>query len=302
MSTVANPNDYLMYLKTTQAGTMKAVFAKVAISITECTLLFLPNEDVEEEPDGEYYEEIDGEIEEEEKTKKKKKQSGGIRIHQLSQNHVVMFKIDLYANKFDEFYCEEMTTVAVDVPVLCNIFNTIANNDVLCMYIMKSDPSFLNISSIRRDNDEKHGGNKDIQLSLAEAQYEKIPLNKIKAQKRMYMSITSFHRACKNAMEIKASVTEILAVNNEVKFHSFADTLNYKETFTDPNYSGNDDGVIVRSRFSTPLLFEFSKNNNDLCKKLIINVRNDYPLIIEYKASTLGKIYVIIAPHDPESE
>mgnify|MGYP001481508374 CR=1 FL=1 len=294
MTSQFNPDNYVVFLETTNTSILKALFERLATNFSECPVIFLPMEKDEGEPDEKFYDEMDSSDESQKVSKPNK--TGGIRIHQLTISGSIMVKVNLHASKFDKFICSEKLTVCVEVTLASKAISTISDNDILIMSIMKNDLSTLRISAVRNTQDDKYGGNKDITINLTDPKFEKIHLGRVKPQRRMVMTTVSFMKAAKNAIDI-SNIIEIISVGNEVIFKSLNESVTFIETFTDPNHSNKNSSMIVQGKYSTKHILDFSKIGS-LCKKIELNMKNKYPLILKIKVGCLGKMYVILAPYE----
>lgn len=290
-------SNYLVYIKTSHTGIIKSIFDRLSTQFAECPMVFTPMEDGEGEPDENYYEEMNNPILTS-KAEKAKRKIGGLRIHQFKPTGDLLVVVNLFAHEFQEFYCESRTSVGIDVQRTHKAINNLQDSDVITMYILKSNPTSICINSMRNDSEDKSGGSTTITITLSHPQNENMPLKKAVPERRLTMSMAAFKKVCKAASEV-SPIIEIRTCNNDVTFKSVNDTTTYERTFTDLSRGNKPDkDHVVIGQYNVRTLMDFSKSEN-LSKQLDINMRNDFPLILNIKTGSLGRMSVIVAPNNP---
>lgn len=311
-------SKYLVYLETNQTGIIKSIFDRLSTQFTECPVVFTPMEDGEGEPDENYYAELNRPAQNSTSQDKSKRKVGGIRIHQFKPTGDLLAVVQLYASAFTVFHCEERISVGIDVQQTHKAINNISDSDVLKIYIMASNPTVIYFASTNNDADDKSCDSKIVTITLSHPNHENIPLKRAAPERRLTMDTAELRRVCRAISDISPTI-EITSAEKEVTFKSANDIATYQVRYSDlskdakenhteeirnekPRKKGNATDIeerhtekIVGGQYNVKILIDFSKCEN-LCRKIDINMRNDFPLILVIKCGSLGKMFIIIAP------
>lgn len=287
-------SEYLMLAKTKHTSPFKALMERLATQFSECPLVFLPKES--EDTVGTYYQEGNKAKTSKKQKAPKCKKTGGIRIHKLTVDSHVLIKVNLHADDFDEFVCQSVISVFVDLHYFNNALKAVDDQDIIIMFISKANPSVLHIRTCRdkADNDKK--STKDITISLTEADPEQIELMSIKRERTLMIDMDFFKQICKR-VDDNSSHIEIVSIGNEIIFRGSNEFVTFSESIEATEYTGDDSKSdnIIQSKYNIKTVMDFSK-----CKKMHkvmeMNLINKCPLILVVKVGPLGKMYVFIAP------
>lgn len=224
-----------------------------------------------------------------------KKNTGGIRILRLTEDKSILIKLNLDANNFDTFRCEEQKiTIGVDMHNLHALLKMVNDDDPIILYMNRDNRSALYIRSLSENNENSE--ETDIEIYLLEIGNPDMPIPQTEFQNKITMASDKFHTICKH-LHNNSTYVEITSVNNEILFRGQNEggkvTMHYK----DMNYTKKKDkpDQVVQGLYELKNLMGFSKCNK-LCNTIEIYLKNDFPLVLVICVATLGKMYVFLSP------
>ena len=298
-------DNKILEIKTTHTGALKQVFERISNFISDCCIVFIPpDENCQNEDDDDFYEEIDDSVSHSRlKSKPKpskttKKNTGGIRIHRLTEDKNIYVKLELDADNFDYFRCDEpKITIGVDMHNLHALLKTINDDDPIILYMNRDNRGALYIRSLNEN--EESSEETDIEIFLIEIPSSEMRMEQTKFQNKITMASDKFHTICKH-LNNNSAMVEITSVNNEILFRGQSDggkvTMSYRDTDYGKKKKTRSDQV-VQGVYELKNLLGFSKCNK-LCPTIDIYLKNDFPLVLVITVATLGKMYVFLTPID----
>lgn len=312
-------DNRILEIRTTQTGALKQVIERIANVISECCIVFIPpDESLKNSKDDDYYEEIDEIPKNKKRSKKKiesddedekpvqkkkpqkteKKNTGGIRIIRLTEDKNILIKLNLDADNFDDFRCEEpKITVGIDMHNLHGLLKMVNDEDPILIYMNRDNRSSLYIRSLNENNESSE--ETDIEVFLMDIGNPDMPIPQTEFQNKITMASDKFHAICKR-LNNNSTFVEIKSINNEISFRGQNEggkvTMSYKDTNYDSKKKDKPD-QIVQGIYELRNLMGFSKCNK-LCNTIEIYLKNDFPLVLVIGVATLGKMYVFLTPID----
>lgn len=312
---IGKKDNRILEVKTTQTGALKQVIERIANVISDCCIVFVPPDNsIKESQDDDYYEEIDEnetknkktkknkkdiDSETDEKTSKKKstkKNIGGIRILRLTEDKSILIKLNLDADNFEYFRCDEpKITIGVDMHNLHALLKMVNDDDPIIIYMNRDNRSSIYIRSLNENNQSSE--ETDIEVFLMEIGNPEMPIPKTEFQNKITMASDKFHTICKH-LNNNSTFVEIKSINNEISFKGQNEggkvTMSYKDINYDDKKKDKPD-QIVQGMYELRNLMGFSKCNK-LCNTIDIYLKNDFPLVLVISVATLGKMYVFLSP------
>lgn len=296
-------NEKILEIKTTQTGAFKQVIERISNVISDCSLVFIPPDDIDEENnDNEYYEEIDEEPTKKSKKKSKlkkkisKKVTGGIRILRLTEDKSILIKLNLDASNFEYFRCDEpKITIGIDMHHFHALLKMINDDYPMILYMNRDDRSILYIRSFNETDENSE--ETDIEISLMEITNLEMPIPQTTFQNKITMASDKFHTICKH-LNNNSTFVEITSINNEILFRGQNEGGKVTMSYKDANFNNkkkNKAEQVVQGMYELRNLMVFSKCNK-LCNTIDIYLKNDFPLVLVISVATLGKMYVFLSP------
>jgi proliferating cell nuclear antigen len=248
----------------------------------------------------------DSEDEEEEVVSKKKsskkndddeddddnKCKGEMRL--IAMNTAKTVLVSLRLDAFDIFYCaKKKITIGVDMVNFYKFIKNIGNDDTLTLFLDKDNENQLGIHII--------GGNSNMNnishLNLMDLGEQKFKIPQIKFDAYIIMSSSMFQTICKN-MNAHAEKIEIMSVGEQLRFTCKSEigdqTVILSSKQDNLDIQPTKDGII-QGTYELKNLILFTKCSG-LCTNIELYMKNDYPLLIKYTVSSLGKIIFCATP------
>lgn len=303
----------ILEVKTTQTAAFKQAIERLSNVISDCSIVFIPCDNMVQDNDDDFYEELDSESKnklkkningskKDNKTEnEQKKNKGGIRIIRLTEEKNILVKLNLDANNFDYFRCDEpKITIGVDLHSFHNHMKTIDDDYPIILYMNRDDRSTLYIRNLSENN--KTSEETDIELYLMDISNPEMPIPPTDFQNKITMASDKFHTICKH-LNINSTYVEIRSVNNEILFRGQNENGKITKSYKDMNYSEkkkDNNDQVVQGLYELRTLMCFSKCNK-LCNVIEIYLKNDYPLVLVISVATLGKMYVFLSPSNADN-
>jgi proliferating cell nuclear antigen PCNA len=236
------------------------------------------------------------------------KNNGGMRIIAIDEQKTILIYVKLPSEQFDKFYVKKSShSIGVNLELFYKFMKTVDKNSLLTMSIDKDDEQTL---VLRLEDDEKPCYTEFRQklLDLNDEQ-QKLPREK-PFDMAVRMKTSEFKKVC-SEMNIFSEYVEITCTINEITFKCHGDSSNFSKTYknselgviiycTKKNVTEITEPVMVQAIFNLKHLVTFGKCVN-LCEELVLFLRNDWPLFINYTIGRLGKMLVGVAPVDDKT-
>lgn len=219
----------------------------------------------------------------------------GIKTIAMDGNHIVLVHMKLHGSKFEHYYCPKKLILGVNMINLFKLIKTMNNNDTLTLYVDKRDQNKL---GIKMENEEKNTST-TYKLDLMDLDEETIEIPPAEFETIITMPSSDFQKICRD-MENLADTIEIKSVGAKIIFACKGDFAEQETVMGETNVQGmqfkqKPDDKIVQGVFALKHLVLFTKCTN-LCTKIEMYLKNDYPIIIEYIVANLGFIRLCLAP------
>lgn len=265
MTTTVN-NEYLLEIKTVQASTFKQVIDALKEILMDVNLEF---------------------------------DETGMKIIAMDSTHIVLIHLKLEAEKFEKYYCEKKIYVGINMLKLHMLIKTISNNDILTLYVSKSDPNKLGIMIENNDKNVKTV----YKLSMLDIDVFNIDIPPVDFHTIITMPSTSLQKIVRD-MHNLAEYIEIRNVEGQLILSCKGEfctqeTVLGTETSQNITIKRSDDTnqEIIQGIFNLKYLSIFTKCTN-LCNIVEIYLKNSYPIILQYTIASLGTIKLCLAQQD----
>ena len=261
-----NNDEYLLDIKTIQATTIKLVIDALKEILMDVNLEF---------------------------------NNTGMKIIAMDNTHIVLIHLKLEADKFEKFFCEKKIFVGINMLKLHMLIKTITNNDVLSLFILKSDPNILgiNIENIEKNVKTTYKLSM-LDIDVLNVEIPPVAFNTIITMPSIYLQkiIRDMHNIAEY-IEIK-NIEGTLFLNCNGDFCS-QETILGTEKSQNITIKKNEevDHEIIQGIFSLKYLSIFTKCTN-LCSTVEIYLKNSYPIILMYTIANLGTIKLCLSQQD----
>lgn len=259
-------SEYLLNIKTVQASTLKLVIDAVKEILMDVNLEF---------------------------------DNSGMKIIAMDNTHIVLIHLKLEADKFEKYYCSKKLYVGINMLKFHMLIKTISNNDILSLFILKSDPNILgiNIENIEKNVKTTYKLSM-LDIDVLNIDIPPVDFNTIISMPSVYLQkiIRDMHNLAE-FIEIKNIEGKlILSCNGEFcSQETILGTENMQNICIKKNEELNQE--IIQGVFSLKYLSIFTKCTN-LCTTVEIYLKNSYPIILKYTIASLGEIKLCLSQHD----
>jgi len=211
--------------------------------------------------------------------------------------NTALVQLKLIAKCFEYFYCAQEQSLGLKIKSLYILLKTISNNDVITMYVLKSDITRL---VIEIENKEKNI--KDVsKLKLLDIDEDECEIGGIDFDRVIKMPSTDFQKICKELSNI-ADIVNIEVSGNIFKM-SVDGTIGEKEVIVQKNnqvyVNGSAEEVHIIQKYALKFLLLFVKSSN-LCSTVEIFIKDNYPLVLIYSIGSLGSLKFLLVPFNSE--
>jgi proliferating cell nuclear antigen len=213
--------------------------------------------------------------------------AGGIKIMAMDGTHTILVHMRLFADRFDFFHCSETCYLGVDFVNLNKMVKQIKNDDSLLLFMERSNKSRL---GIRIMNGERQMVTTKY-LNLMELDIKPIEISPVTFPAVITMPSVDFQDIVKDLIQLGDKV-EIKCAENELSFRLEGGEFGSQETIC---LMPKHQKEIVQGYFILKPLALFTKCTA-MSSDIMIYLKNDYPIIIEYSVAGLGEIKLALAP------
>ena len=222
--------------------------------------------------------------------------SNGLKIIAMDPSHTVLVHLKLESKEFQEFICNEDMILGVNMINFYKLIKFIGNNDTLTLYVDKANESQLNIIM---ESSDKNSVTK-YKLNLMDIPRENVEIPNLVFNSIITMPSVDFQKLCRDLHNISNTV-DIKSINNKLIFSSNGNIGSVEHVILENNNTmsltedGVDNNQVTQGTFLLKHLVMFTKCTS-LSPTVLLYLKNDFPLIIEYKISSLGCIRLCLAP------
>jgi len=213
--------------------------------------------------------------------------AAGIKIMAMDGTHTILVHMRLYADRFDEFLCTEKSILGIDFVNFNKMVKQIKNEDSLLLFMERKNKSRL---GIRIMNGEKQMVTTKY-LNLMELDVKPIDIPPVQFPSVISMPSLDFQNIIKDLLQLGDKV-EIKSAENELSFRLEGGEFGSQETICVMPKTQKE---IVQGYFLLKPLSLFTKCTA-MSTDIMIYLKNNYPIIVEYSVAGLGEIKLALAP------
>lgn len=211
----------------------------------------------------------------------------GMSVMAMDGTHTILVNMRLYADRFDEFYCERKCILGVNMMNFNKMVKQIKNEESLVLFMERSNTSRL---GIRIMNGEKQMVTTKY-MNLMELDIKPMDVPAAHFPSVITMPSTDFQNIIKDLSQLGDKV-EIKTAENELIFRLEGGEFGSQETVCILPMSHSE---IIQGYFLLKPLTLFTKCTG-MSSSNMIHLKNNYPIVIEYSVSGLGEIKLALAP------
>ena len=285
---------YILELKTSQASAIKIVFDAINSLLTDANFDFYPyyidDNDIENISDNQNV--LDS-------NESNKKNIGGVVIKEVNKTGKILEYMRLDADKFDIYkynYNKKKLVLGIDISNLLKCLKCMSHFDTMTWLVDSDDINKLIVILESTDKKEK----KTFKINLMDIEDESYDIAPIQFPYSISLPSIDFHKYCKD-MAVSTDKIEIKATSNKLYLSGKGEIGNIEFEIGETNgglsilSTSNNNNEIVQGLFELKFLLIFTKCTN-LCNHVVLYLKNDYPIIVNYQIATLGEIKLVLSP------
>jgi len=238
-------------------------------------------------------------------TEQQEPSDGGIKIAVLDNSKTLYINVKLDANEFYDFYCKPPTyDIGVNLGLFYKALSILERDDVLTLSINEDDRQ--NLLFEFKNNEKNKFSYQTVKLIDIDKSTFTIP--PVSPDASIIINTSIFHRICRDKSKI-AEHLEIKCTRKQVAFSWKGD--NIKGTTMYCSDDRDDSGIVIRFTKNSPDIIQgifdlkylalFTKFVS-LCPDIVLNMKNSFPLIIEYKIASIGRMKLCLTPIVEDNE
>jgi len=228
-------------------------------------------------------------------------QADGMRICNVDKSQTIYVHLHLEASEFEFYECKkENIVIGVNVANFFKVINSIESSDTLTIYIENSEYNngIVNWLSFKFENDGIKQC-KTQKMKLIESEPDEIKIPDVEFSSVINLPSADFQKIIKDLNNIGETVT-IVSTDKILKFSSTdgqisSEIIRYESNESMSFSKKQDSSEIIQGVFSLKSLVCLVKCTN-LCNKIELFLKNDLPLVVQYKVATLGTIKICVSP------
>lgn len=223
--------------------------------------------------------------------------TNGVRLTAMDESKIVLVRLYLEADKFEQYSCGRRQTIGVNMPNLFKLIKVMTNDDTLTLFMSDDEPNLL---GIKIENAVKNKIT-TFRLKLLDLDDEELVIQSTATFGSIItMPSVDFQKLCRD-MHYIGDIIEIRSIGQQLILKCSGDFAS-QETVIGQNSQGlslknESSDVIVQGLFHLKHLVSFTKCTN-LSPQCSLYLKNDFPLIIQYEIANLGNIRLLLAPYN----
>lgn len=217
----------------------------------------------------------------------------GLRIMTMDGLKTSLINVRMYAENFEEYYCEREMFLGVNMANLYKLIKSIENNDMLTLCVTNEEEFTLGIMI---NNPDKNRST-ELKLKLLDLDHKRIEVPSTEFQNVITLPSSDFQRICRDMQNIGDRIT-ISNFGTHIELTCKGDFADQTTTISGINKEVTKDNHVsdvVSGCFSLKHLSLFTRCTN-LCSTVELYLKNDYPLLVKYGIANLGRIFMALSP------
>jgi len=274
----------VLRLQTTQGASIRQLVECINFILDEINITFTPkyiSENSEDEDDS-------------------KLKVGGITIKEVNKQSSVLIHCKLDADKFENYeykYDKKKITIGINLGNLLKCLKCMNNYDTMTWEIDDEDFNKLTIIFETKTNDKEE--KKIFKLNLMDLDDEELIIDPVNFNYLINLPSQDFQEYCKK-MVLATNRLELICNGDKLILKGKGDMGSIEfETSQSPGglqiQKITNSKEIFQGLYDLKYLQMFTKCTN-LCNNVLLYLKNDYPLIVEYAVAALGKIKLVLSP------
>ncbi|XP_074615853.1 proliferating cell nuclear antigen-like [Acropora palmata] len=228
--------------------------------------------------------------------------STGVSVQAMDSSHVSLVSISLSSEGFDPFRCDRNIILGMETASLSKILKCASNDDSITV---RAEESTDTVSFIFESPNQERVCDYNMKLLDIDSEHLGIPEQDYDAV--IQMPSSEFQRICRDLTQIGDSV-KINCTKEGVKFSAHGDlgdgNILLKQS---ASIDKEEDQVSIELNEPVELTFalrylNFFTKATPLSAKVTMSLKEDVPLVLDYRIGELGNLKYYLAPKIDEEE
>jgi proliferating cell nuclear antigen PCNA len=232
----------------------------------------------------------------------KDKKSGGIKIIAIDKTQTLLVNVKLNAKKFDIFRVKKKVfDIGINLNQLYKSLKSLQKDDQLNISVNEDDKDWLMLK-IKNEKKRYETFDKIKLMDINKSKYE-IPTTAFDVS--ITIDTEEFHTICKEMSHIQ-QVIEIKCTRKCLTFTSTGDSFEKTKSYYPDengikiNFTKDSKTDVVQGIFELKFLVMFTNKSQNLCPKIKLYMKNDYPLFVKFPVHTLGNLLFCVSAYDED--
>ncbi len=230
------------------------------------------------------------------------KKSGGIKIVAMDKTLTLLVNVKLNAKKFDVFKVKKKVfDIGISLTQLYKSLKSLQKDDSLTISVNEDDKDWL---MLKIKNEKKRYETSD-KIKLMDINKSKYDIPSTAFDVVVTIDTEEFHTICKEMSHIQ-QVIEIKCTRKSLTFTSTGDSSERSKSYYPDengikiNFSKDTKTDVVQGIFELKFLVMFTNKSQNLCPRIQLFMKNNYPLCVKFTVATLGKLLFCVSPYDED--
>jgi len=228
--------------------------------------------------------------------------SNGISVQAMDSSHVSLVSLTLSNEGFDPFRCDRNITLGMDTGTLSKILKCASNDDSITV---KAEDGSDTVSFVFESQNQERVCDYNMKLMDIDSEHLGIPEQDYDAV--VHMPSSEFQRICRDLTQIGDSV-KIKCTKEGIRFSASGDlgdgNILLKQS---ASVDKEEDQVSIELNEPVELTFalrylNFFTKASPLSSTVTMSLKDDVPLVLDYRIGELGNLKFYLAPKIDEDE
>lgn len=224
----------------------------------------------------------------------------GLKINTLDATKTILVNVKLEREKFEHFNCPKKMVIGVNMQNLFKLIKKSTHNDTLMMSIDEKNTNILNIKFF---NEEKNIIT-TYKFNLIDNVEDEVIIPDVEFGSTITMPSCDFQKLCRDMNDLSDKI-ELKSIGNSLIAACAGGYADQETIFGETKEgiifgSGGGGDEIIQGYYNLKSLVLFTKCTG-LDKNVDIYLKNNFPIIVTYKAGNLGVLKLCLAPNAEEN-
>lgn len=224
--------------------------------------------------------------------------SDNITISQQNTSESVAVNIQLDGDEFEHYFCDKKTVIGVNVVELFKVIKSVEKDDIIFLYVEDDNTNNFFIST---ENSKTRQVTKTL-IQTIENEDEGLEIPDLEFDMTVEIPSSQFQKICKDFKTFKVKKIEINALERKIIISSNDSDVKRNVILQANPGEGQNDGISINDVSQNYIYkgvfilsyFEHFTKATPLCDKVTLFLKNDAPLMIQYKVVNVGEMRFLL--------